>query len=249
VTYTFTWGFASVMLRLMPRMPRYAPGGLAYHALNRANGKLRLFRKHEDYLAFEKVMAEAFERVPIRILGWCLMPNHWHLVLWPKRDGELSDFVRWLTLTHAQRWKHAHGAVGVGHLYQDRFKSFPIQQDHHLLKVLRYVECNAVRPTLASRAERWRWGSAYVRRNRSHELRPLLCEWPVPRPSDWLELLNTPVTQEERRTIRRHIERSRPIGNDAWVKRTAKALGVEQSLRPRGRPVGWRKKKSPGSAD
>jgi putative transposase len=213
--------------------------------LNRANGKLRLFKKDEDYLPFERVLAEAFERVPIRILGWCLMPNHWHLVLWPKRDGELTAFMRWLTLTHAQRWKHAHGAVGHGHLYQGRFKSFPIQQDHHLLKVLRYVERNAVRPTLASRAERWRWGSAYVRQSRSHELKPLLADWPVRRPANWPDLLNTPFTEEERKAIRQHIERSRPMGDEQWVKRTAKALGLQQSLRPRGRPPGWRKNSPP----
>ena len=223
----------------MPRMPRNAPGGLAYHVLNRANGKLRLFKKEDDYLAFEKVLAEAFERVPIRILGWCLMPNHWHLVLWPKRDGELTDFMRWLTLTHAQRWKHAHDAVGHGHLYQGRFKSFPIQQDHHLLKVLRYVERNAVRPTLVRRAEQWRWGSAYVRQGRSHELKPLLADWPVPRPADWLRLLNTPFSPEEQKSIRQHIERSRPMGADAWVRRTAAALGLQHTLRPRGRPLGW----------
>ena len=230
-------------------MSRNAPGGLAYHVLNRANGRLRLFKKDEDYLAFEKVLAEAHARVPIRILGWCLMPNHWHLVLWPRRDGELSAFMRWLTLTHAQRWKHAHDAVGHGHLYQDRFKSFPIQQDHHLLRVLRYVERNAVRPTLARRAQDqdWRWGSAFVRQSRSHELHPLLADWPVPRPANWLKLVNTPFTDAECKAVREHIERSRPMGGEAWVKRTAKALGAEQTLRPRGRPPGWRKRKSADS--
>ena len=110
----------------MPRAARNAPGGLVYHALNRANGRLRLFKKDEDFLAFERVMKLAFERVPIRVLAWCFMSNHWHLVLWPRHDGELTAFMRQLTLTHAQRWKHAHNAVGHGHLYQGRFKSFPV---------------------------------------------------------------------------------------------------------------------------
>ena len=85
----------------MPRVARKAPGGLVYHVLNRANGRLRLFKKDEDYAAFEKVLLAAFERVPIRILAWCLMPNHWHFVLWPRKDGELTAFMRWLSLTHA----------------------------------------------------------------------------------------------------------------------------------------------------
>ena len=235
-------GEAGILPR-MPRMARRAPGGLVYHVLNRANGRLRLFKKEEDYLAFERVLAEAHERVPIRILAWCLLPNHWHLVLWPERDGQLTAFMRWLTLTHAQRWKHAHGAVGHGHLYQGRFRSFPVQQDHHLLTVLRHVEGNGVRPTLVRRAQDWRWGSAFVRQDRSHELRPLLADWPVPRPANWLKLVNTPLTEAEQEAVRVHIERSRPMGGEAWVQRTAKALGLEQSLRPRGRPTGWRKQK------
>jgi len=227
----------------MPRVARKAPGGLVYHVLNRANGRLRLFKKAEDYTAFEKVLAEAHQRVPIRILAWCLMPSHWHFVLWPTRDGELTAFMRWLSLTHAQRWKHAHAAVGHGHLYQGRFKSFPIQQDDHLLAVLRYVERNAVRPTLARRVQDWPWGSAFVRLNRSHALRPLLSDWPVPRPHDWLSILNTPPSAAERKEVVEHIERSRPMGSDSWVKATARALGLQQTLNPRGRPVGWRKHK------
>ena len=140
----------------MPRTARLAPGGIVYHVLNRANGRLRLFKKDEDFEGFERVLLEAHRRVPIRILSWCLMSNHWHFVLWPKSDGELTRFMRWLTLTHAQRWKHSHDAVGHGHLYQGRFKSFPIEQDEHLLTVLRYVERNPVRAGAAKRAENWR---------------------------------------------------------------------------------------------
>jgi putative transposase len=219
---------------------------MVYHVLNRANGRLRLFRKDEDYAAFERVLAEAHERAPTRILAWCLMPNHWHLVLWPKRDGELTAFMRWLTLTHAQRWKHAHAAVGHGHLYQGRFKTFPVQQDEHLLAMLRYVERNAVRPTLARRAEAWPWGSAFVRQRRSHALRPLLADGPVARPHDWLSTLNTPPGDAERAEVKQHIERSSPMGTHAWVMATAHALGLQQTLNPRGRPVGWRKVKPPG---
>ena len=115
----------------MPRLARVAPGGIVYHVLNRANGRLRLFKKDDDFLAFEEILALAHERLPIRILDWVMMSNHWHMILWPERDGELTSFLRWLTLTHAQRWKHAHDAVGHGHLYQGRFKSFPIQADGH----------------------------------------------------------------------------------------------------------------------
>lgn len=225
----------------MPRTARHAPGGLAYHVLNRANGRSRLFKSEQDYFAFEQVLALAFARTPIRILSWCLMPNHWHLVLWPERDGQLTEFMRWLTLTHAQRWKHAHAAVGHGHLYQDRFKSFPIQEDDHLLTALRYVERNAVRAGLATRAERWRWGACFVREHRGHELRPLLADWPVPRPRSWLERVNKPQTPAEEAAMKLHIARGRPLGDERWISHVAKALGLQQTLRPRGRPTGWRK--------
>ena len=228
----------------MPRIARHAPGGIVYHALNRANGRLRLFKKDEDFLAFEQAMQQAFERVPIRILDWCIMPNHWHFVLWPKRDGELTAFLRWLTLTHTQRWKHAHDAVGHGHLYQGRFKSFPIQQDLHLLTALRYVQRNPLRAKLVKSAERWPWGSCFVREHRSHDLYPLLADWPVERPPRWLATVNQPQTPQEEAAMKHHIDRGSPLGAETWARRTAIALNLEQTLRPRGRPPGWRKPKT-----
>ena len=228
----------------MPRQARNAPGGLVYHVLNRANGRLRLFKKPEDFLAFERVLKEAHAQVPIRILGWCFMPNHWHFVLWPESDGQLTAFMRKLTHTHAQRWKTAHNAVGHGHLYQGRFKSFPVQSDEHLLTLLRYVERNPLRAKIVRRAEQWRWGSYHVRRTRGHELYPLLAEGPINLPKDWSRWVHDPETAAEQAQLREHIQRSRPLGDAKWTAATARRLGLETSLRPRGRPVGWRKKKT-----
>jgi putative transposase len=225
----------------MPRTARISPGGMVYHVLNRANGRLRLFKKDDDFLAFERVLLQAHERQPIRILDWCLMPTHWHMVLWPKTDEELTFFLRWLTLTHAQRWKHAHNAVGHGHLYQGRFKSFPIEQDDHLLTVLRYVERNPLRAGRVKEAQEWPWGSCFVRQRKSHPLHPILSDWPIDRPGRWLSWVNTPQTAAEEAAVLEHIVRSRPYGAADWALRTAKQLNMEQSLRPPGRPVGWRK--------
>ena len=225
----------------MPRTARNAPGGLVYHVLNRANGRLRLFKKDADFLAFERVMKLAFERVPIRILSWCLMSNHWHLVLWPERDGDLTGFMRQLTLTHAQRWKHAHNAVGHGHLYQGRFKSFPVQQDEHLLRLLRYVEANPVRPGMVERAQDWRWGSLHVRQTPRHDLAPLLADWPVDRPANWTRLVNQPKTTAEVDAFKQHIQRGRPFGDARWMVQTAARLGLENTFRSPGRQAGWRK--------
>ena len=217
----------------MPRMARNAPGGLVYHVLNRANGRLRLFKTEKDFLAFERVLLLAHRRTPIRILDWCVMSNHWHLVLWPERDGQLTEFVRWLTLTHAQRWKHAHAAVGHGHLYQGRFKSFPIEQDDHLLTVLRYVERNPVRAELVARAEDWAWSSVPGWRQKD----PFLYRGKPPvRGPHWLRTVNAPLSAGDLQRLRRSVSRGRPFGDESWTRKTAERLGLESCLRPRGRP-------------
>src|SRR3954452_9444291 len=140
----------------MARKPRLSPGGLAYHVMNRTWGKIELFQDAGDYQAFERVLAEALERDPLmRLCCYCLMPNHWHLVLWPKTDGQLSRFMQWLTMTHTQRW-HAHRhSAGRGHLYQSRFRSFAIQRDAHFLSVARYAERNPLRCNLVAKAQDW----------------------------------------------------------------------------------------------
>ena len=129
----------------MPRIARIAPGGFVYHALNRAVARLPLFEKDADYAAFERVMVETQEKHPTRILAYCLMPNHWHFLLWPCIDGELTDFLRWLTHTHTMRWHAHHKTQGTGHLYQGRFKAFAVQTDEHFYAAARYVERNPVR--------------------------------------------------------------------------------------------------------
>src|SRR5437660_12243822 len=161
----------------MPRRARNAPGGLVYHALDRAVARLPLFQKDGDCAAFGRVLGEALEEHPTRLLAYCLMPNHWHLVLWPEQDGELTAFLRWLTHTHTMRWHAHYHTGGTGHVYQGRFKSFPVQEDEHFLAVCRYVERNALRANLVTRAQDWRWGSLWHRRGETEQGRKLLAAW------------------------------------------------------------------------
>jgi putative transposase len=142
----------------MPRHARIAPGGLVYHVLNRAVARLPLFQKDGDYAAFERVMAEALLLHPMRVLAYCVMPNHWHLVLWPLPGGtgDLGRFMQRLTVRHVRRWREHRHRVGWGHVYQGTYKSFPVQDDEHYLRVCRYVERNALRSGLVARAEDWR---------------------------------------------------------------------------------------------
>jgi putative transposase len=167
----------------MGRPKRSAPGGWIYHVLNRSNARMPIFTKDEDFIAFERVLEEAVARTGTRLLCYCLMGNHWHLVVWPREDDELSRFVGWLTLTHTQRW-HAHRkSTGSGHLYQGRFKSFPVQDDGHFLTVTRCVERNAYSANLCGSPEQWRFGSLWRWKHGSATEKSLLSPWPIPRRS------------------------------------------------------------------
>ena len=220
----------------MGRPLRAAEGGYVYHVLNRANARLSIFEDDGDYEAFERVLLEAVERTETRLLAYCLMPTHWHLVVWPREDGELSRFVGWLTLTHTQRW-HAHRhSAGCGHVYQGRFKSFPIQEDEHFYGVARYAERNAKRANLVRKAEQWRWGSLFRWQRGNAEDRRLLSAWPLPRQPGWIEHVNEPQTEDELAAIRRSVARGVPFGDEAWTRRAVRDLGLETTLRPRGRP-------------
>jgi putative transposase len=219
----------------MGRPNRVDLGGYVYHVLNRGNGRATVFRKDGDYEAFLRIVAEAQEHVPgMRLLAYCLMPNHWHLLLWPRADGELSDFVHWLTLTHTQRWHAHYRDVGTGHLYQGRYKSFPIAEDDHYFTACRYVERNALRAGLVERAEAWLWGSL-ARRDGVAE-GPTLSAGPLPLPMNWLGHVNQPETEAELLALRRSIQRGQPFGAESWTRLTAVKMNLESTLTPRGRP-------------
>jgi putative transposase len=218
----------------MPRRLRVCSGGYAYHVLNRAVGRMRIFAKERDFEAFEEVIAEAKARLPMRVLAWCVMSNHWHFVLWPRRDGDLSEFMRWLTVTHTQRWHAAHRTAGSGPLYQGRFKSFPIQEDDHLETVLRYVERNPLRANLVEAADAWRWSSLWHRVGGNKA--GLVDDGPLPLPRRWRQRVQTPQSEAELQALQRCVARGSPFGQPAWQPRTAKRLGLQSTLRPRGRP-------------
>ena len=218
----------------MPRRPRDATGNYVYHVLNRSVGRSAIFETDKDYSAFIGVIEEARSKAECRLLAFCVMPNHWHLVLWPKGDDDLSEYMRWMTVTHTQRYHSFHGTSGTGPLYQGRFKSFPVQPDDHFYTVCRYVERNALRAKLVRKAENWRWGSLWQRLNPPGDV-TLDC-WPIQFPKQWTDWVNQPQTEAVVAAIQQSIKRGAPYGNDDWVRRTAKRLQLEKTLKPRGRP-------------
>ena len=217
----------------MPRAARASAGGVCYHVINRGNGRRQVFHKEGDYQAFLKALAHACIEIPMPVLGFCLMPNHFHLVVLPHEDGDLSRWMHWVQNTQVRRYhQHYHSS---GHIWQGRFRAFPIQEDEHLLTVLRYVERNPVRANLVTRAEQWRWSSACCWPEPAR--RPsYLATGPVPRPQAWLEWVNQPLTAAELEALRRCVNRGTPFGSSGWVLQAAQRLHLESSLRPRGRP-------------
>ncbi|MBI1324326.1 hypothetical protein GC170_14240 [bacterium] len=218
----------------MPRPPRADVACGIYHVLNRGNGRMTIFRKDEDYEAFEKVLYEGLQKYPVDLISYQLMPNHWHLVVSPREDGAMSKLMYWVSMTHTAR-HHAHyRSVGHGHLYQGRFKSFPIQNDGHFLVVCRYVERNALAAGLVTAAEDWRYGSLY--NWRGGKCGVTLASWPIPRLPNWLDRVNKPLSEKEESQLKRAIDRSQPFGDVDWVESTAKKYDLESTLRNRGRP-------------
>jgi putative transposase len=195
-----------------------------------------IFDKAEDYAAFERILEEAVQRVKMRLLAYCVMPNHWHLVVWPRKDGDLSRFVGWVSLTHTQRWQAHRHKVGSGHLYQGRFKSFLVQSDEPLWTVCRYVERNALRAGLCARAEQWPWGSLWRWTSGDAGAGAMRADWPVVRPKGWLARVNRAESDRELAALRRCSNRGQPFGSTEWVERMTKRFGLESVFRPRGRP-------------
>ena len=188
----------------MPRPPRADEAGGLYHALNRGNLRADIFRKEADFAAFERILHEGLQCYRIELYSYQLMSNHYHLVFRPLIDGEMSRFMGWIGGTHTMRYHAHYHTSGLGHVYQQRYKSFPIQDDDHFFVVCRYVERNALRAKLVDRAEDWRWGSLW-RWLQKPEPEPdpkLLSPWPLARLPKWVERVNDPLTKKEEGTGR-----------------------------------------------
>ena len=208
------------------RFAHHIEADMIYHVLNRANGRRSIFETQQDFAAFIKVVAESLIVVPTRLLAYCVLSNHWHFVIWPERDGQLSALLHQITTTHVRRWHRFHNSDGEGHVYQGPFKSFPVQDDEHFYSVCRYVERNAVRANLTTRVEGWVWCSCWARRHVGDSRSLHLANWPLALTDDWVDWVNQPLTQPELRSLRTSARRGRPYGESAWQQDTARTGGA-----------------------
>lgn len=220
----------------MPRPLRIDVGGELYHCINRAVGRQTIFKDEKDFRLFEEILQEVVDGTDMRILAYCIMPNHFHLVLFPRNDGELSDFMKRITVTHTQRYRVATNTVGEGPIYQGRYKSFIIKNDQHLLTVLRYVERNPLTAQLVRDPLEWNYGSVYRRYKGTPKEKRLLYPWVFEEPKDYLSLLAQPLTPKEIEKIERSETKGVPFGDDGYVIEMVEKYGINSTLRGRGRP-------------
>ncbi|HET7221404.1 MAG TPA: transposase [Vicinamibacterales bacterium] len=217
----------------MPRSARRFVDGLPYHVLNRGNRRQVIFSQDVDYEIFLTTVADAIDKVPIAILAFALMPTHFHLVLWPQNGTDISSYMRWLMNAHIRRYHRFTELWGTGHIYQGRFKAFPIQTDHHLLTVLRYVEANPLRAQLVPRAEAWRWSS--LTRVTSRDGRPLITPAPTHKPSNWVDIVNERLPMPTYDALRSAAQRQVPFGDPEWIRflEQRNKQRITQAQRPR----------------
>ncbi|MDR3634772.1 MAG: transposase [Isosphaeraceae bacterium] len=216
----------------MPRTARASAGNYCYHVLNRGNGRATVFHDDADYESFIELIGEASDRLPMRVLAFCLMPDHFHLVVRPNDDGDLSRWMQWVLTAHVRRYHRRYQTSG--HVWQGRFKAFPIEPGEPLRTVLRYVERNPVRSRLTKRAERWPWSS--LKWWADPRPLPYLDVRSVRRGEDWVDAVNRPMPEADEERIKNAMARGAPFGSERWVRRTADDLGLGSSLNPRGRP-------------
>jgi len=220
----------------MARQPRVDLGGYVYHIINRASGRVPIFKTKQDFLMFEEVLKEAEERSGMRILSYCIMPNHFHFALYPENDGEMQKFMGWLTKTHTQRWHVMHKTIGHGHLYQGRYKSLIVNTDQYFLTIMRYIEQNPLRAKLVKDAGDWQWGSLYRRIHGTPSQQKLLTEWIVDEPKDYAKDINIILNKKELGDVRVSILKGSPLGGVKWRESLISKMNLEYTTRRVGRP-------------
>ncbi len=220
----------------MPRQARVAVKDVVYHVINRSNGRARIFEKDSDYQHFESPLTEARELTDMRILAYCIMPNHWHLILHPRSDTNLAEFMSWLTTTHVRQYRTRTQSIGYGHLYQDRYKSFPVETNDYCATLIRYIEQNPLRARLIQRAEDWQWSSLWRREQGSDAQKRLLAELPTDLPANYLQSVNEILKPKIIENIRYSVNKGKPYGSERWVSTMVGDFALRYTLRGPGRP-------------
>ena len=215
----------------MPRTGRELVDGEIYHVINRGNGRNEVFKSVEDYEEFIELLIESLKRVDISLYSFCLMPNHFHILIKAEKATQMSEWMRWLMTSQVRRYHKRNNTSG--HLWQGRYKCFPVQKNQYFEIVMRYIERNPLRAKLVRKIEKWKWSSLYIRLRKK---KGILKTPPINCGKGWLEWVQSPITDEELVKLRISVNRCRPYGSDKWITKKAKEMGLESTLKKIGRP-------------
>lgn len=215
----------------MPRIPRGDSAEGIYHIINRGNMRMQIFDDHDDYEYFLDLLKKGAKKEKIAIHAYCLLPNHFHLLLSPQHEGSLSRMMQWVMTSHV-RYYHRKNKTS-GHVWQGRYKSFIIEKESYYISVMRYIEANALRAGLVTKGEEWIYGSLHERVSTE---RVLLSEPSIEIGDDWINYVNEPMKMYEIEKIRNSVNRQAPLGEEGWQMEVAAQYGLLSTLGNRGRP-------------
>ena len=193
---------------LMPRATRYSPPNSVHHVINRGNDRRCLFETASDFSEFLALMGWAKERCPVRLVAYCLMPNHWHMILWPEESESIAKFMHRLCTSHAIRRRKATGTIGQGHVYQHRYHAFVIETEPYYFRAVKYVEANPLRAGLVTSAANWPWSSLAERLGAD---RGILNPGPLTLPGNWQAQVDAAMPQAEMDDIHNKLRRHSPV--------------------------------------
>ena len=210
----------------MARLARVVVSDVPHHVTQRGNRRQPTFFSDSDYEAYLDLMAEWCRRHGVEVWAYCLMPNHVHLVATPPTEAALAHAIGEAHRRYTRRVNFREG--WRGHLWQGRFASFPMDEEH-LYRAVRYVELNPVRARLVRAPWRYRWSSAAAhlegKDGQLVRVAPML-----ERVGDWRDFLAEGLSIAEADDLRRHERSGRPLGNEGFVVRLEGLLG--RILRP-----------------
>lgn len=215
----------------MPRIPRGDAAEGIYHIINRGNMRMQIFDDQDDYEYFLELLKKGAEKERISVHAYCLLPNHFHLLLSPMHEGSLSRMMQWVMTSHV-RYYHRKNKTS-GHVWQGRYKSFIIEKESYYISVMRYIEANALRAGLVTKGEEWIYGSLHERVSTE---KILLSEPLIEIGDDWVSYVNEPMKIYELEKIRNSVNRQAPLGEEGWQIEVASQYGLLSTLGNRGRP-------------
>jgi putative transposase len=219
----------------MARKPRIDLANYYYHVINRANARLPIFFLEYDYELFESLLFQSIQKFDVELVAYCIMPNHFHLLIRPLVDGEIGRCMQWLTLTHTQRWHSLNRTAGTGHLYQGRYKSFLVESGEYLATLIRYIERNPVRARLVEDAGNWEYSSYSKRFRKCSEYTPP--PLPIEISGSYQEWINNDSENSNTYSkFKESIDKGKPFGSNNWVDSIVDKFKLESTTRSKGRP-------------